>query len=181
MRKSAIVAAGVLALAGCGQPGGASNGAAPGATNAPANMTTAAPAAAPAAAAPPSFKIAITLSAAAARQLASLGQDVIVSADFYGQANAQAPTHMADEMGQISLANEVRLTLPGAGGSTVIAVPALDQSKMAYIGDPQLLINVFSGENLNADNKLDCGLFEDRLALAEQSGIQISCKLIGET
>jgi len=188
MRWESIAVVAALGLAGCGQTGGATNAAAPVAANAPpANMVAAsaapAPAATAAAPAGPSFKIAITLSSAAAAQLASLGQDVIVSADFYGQASPQAPAHMADDMGQISLADEVRVTLPGAGGSSVIQVPALDQSKLAYIqgGDPQLLINVFSGTGLSPDNKLDCGLFEDRLALAEQSGIQISCKLIGET
>jgi hypothetical protein len=185
MRREIIVFAAAFGLAGCGQPGGAPNAAAPVASNAP-SANVAAPAtvaATPTAPAGPSFRIAVTLSKAAAAQLASLGQDVIISADFYGQAKPNAPRGMADDMGQIGLAGEVRVTLPGAGGATVITVPALDQSKLAYIqnGEPQLLINVFSGQNLNPDNKLDCGLFEDRLALAEQSGIQISCKLIGET
>jgi hypothetical protein len=189
MRWGLIGVAAALGLAGCGQSGGPPTAAAPVAANsAPANVAAAAvpsPTALAATATPPagpSFKIAVTLTPAAARQLASLGQDVIVSADVYGQAGPQAPTHMADHMDQISLANEVRVTLPGAGGATVIQVPALDQGKLAYIqGDPQLLINVFSGQNLSADNKLDCSLFEDRLALAVQSGIQISCKLIGES
>jgi hypothetical protein len=181
MWKFAIWAAAVLGLAACSKP--AVNGSAA-AANAAATAPSAAVAAAapPASAAPaaPSFTITVTLSPSAASQLQSLGQDVIVSADFYGLANAQGH-QMAGDDGEVSLAQEVRVTMPGAGATT-IPVPALNQSLFVDIqgGTPQLLINVFSGEGLNPDNKLDCSLFQDRLALAEQSGIQIACKLIGE-
>lgn len=189
MRWGTSAAAAALMVTACGPSAGpAANTPAAVPTNSPpANMTSAAAAPAPtntAAATPsgPSFKISVTLTSAASAQLAGLKQDVIVSADFYGQATPAA-SRMGDEMGQISLADEVRITLPATGGATTIAVPALDQSKFTDIvgGDPQMLINVFSGAGLNPDNKIDCSLFEDRLALAEQQGIQIKCKLIGES
>ncbi|HEX3918011.1 MAG TPA: hypothetical protein VHW60_11800 [Caulobacteraceae bacterium] len=191
MRWGPLVTAAALTLAACGPPPGpVANAPAAAPTNAPPANMTATPAspslaatnAATAVPAGPNFKITVTLTGAAAAQIASLNQDVIVSADFYGQANPSGK-RMADDMDQISLANEVRITLPGAGGAATVVVPALDQSKFAYIigGDPQMLINVFSGEGLNPDNKIDCSLFEDRLALAEQQGVQIKCKLIGES
>lgn len=170
-----------LGLAGCK----------PAAGNAPAAANAAVANAAPATAfanAPPvaapagsSFQITVTLSPAAASQLKRSGQNLIVSADFYGQANARG-AKLADEMGQIDLAGEVRVTMPAAGVTT-IPTPPLNQNLYADIegGAPQMLINVFSGEGLNPDNKLMCGLFQDRLALAEQSGVKIGCKLIGET
>jgi hypothetical protein len=72
------------------------------------------------------------------------------------------------------------VTIP-TSGATSIAVPGFDPRALADIdGAPQLLINVFSGKGLDPDNKLDCSIFEDKLALAEQAGVQIQCKLIGE-
>lgn len=190
MRWGPLVTAAALTLAACGPPPGpAANAPAAAPTNAPpANMTTtpaspslAATNAATAVPAGPNFKITVTLTSAAAAQIASLNQDVIVSADFYGQANPQG-AKLADDMGEIALADEVKVTLPAAGMTTV-PVPSLNQSLYPDIqgGDPQMLINVFSGEGLNPDNKIDCSLFEDRLALAEQQGVQIKCKLIGES
>jgi hypothetical protein len=184
MWKLAFGAVVLLALAGCkpaaGNAPAANAAAAPIATNAPPANVASAAAPTPAAPAAPSFQITVTLSPGAASQLQSLGQDVIISADFYGQANAQG-AKLADDEGEIALANEVKVTLPAAGMTTV-QVPPLNQSLYPDIqgGEAQMLINVFSGEGLNPDNKLDCGLFQDRLALAEQSGIQIACKLIGE-
>jgi len=182
MRRLWIGAAVLLGLAACKPAAGNAPAAnVPVATNSPpANLAPAAPAAAAATPAGSSFQITITLSPAAAAQLQSLGQDIIVSADFYGQANARG-AKLADDMGQIDLAGEVRITMPAAGATT-IPVPPLNQSLYPDIQDgaPQMLINVFSGEGTNPDNKLMCDIFQDRLALAEQSGVKIGCKLIGE-
>jgi hypothetical protein len=177
MRKLAIGVAAALGLAACGKP--VVNAPAPAANVAPTAVANAAPTMSTSPAAP-SFTVTVTLSPAAASQLQGLGQDVIVSADFYGLANAQS-RQMAGDDGQISLAQEVKVTMPGAGATT-IPVPALNQSLYPHIqgGAPQMLINVFSGEGLNPDNKLDCGIFQDALTLAEQNGVQIACKVIGE-
>ena len=43
-----------------------------------------------------------------------------------------------------------------------------------------MLINVFSGRHSSPDNLLDCGLFQDKIAVAARGPIQIRCKLIGE-
>ena len=65
-----------------------------------------------------------------------------------------------------------------------VAKPEIDQRVRQAAGmlgierhDPMLFIDVASGKGLIADNKLDCGSFQDRLALAERSGVRIACSI----
>jgi hypothetical protein len=98
MRAWLIAAGAMLALGACSKGAGvpAPAPANTAAAGAPANTTAAAPAAS-------SFQIGVSLTPAAAGEIAGAGQDVIISADFYGMANAQGKSR-ADEMGQIALA-----------------------------------------------------------------------------
>ena len=45
---------------------------------------------------------------------------------------------------------------------------------------PRLNLNVWSGRRSSQDNLLDCGTFEDTLAVASRAPVRLSCRLIGE-
>ncbi len=62
-------------------------------------------------------------------------------------------------------------------------MPPADPAILQYVqnGKETVLINVYSGRRSNANNLLECDMFEDDVKLAEANGIHIGCKLIGET
>lgn len=70
-------------------------------------------------------------------------------------------------------------------GNVVARFPAvsLDAKQLAWTDAPdapQVNVNVYSGRRSSPDNLLDCGMFQDTLAVAAQSPVRISCGLIGE-
>jgi hypothetical protein len=181
MRPVLIVVA-VVALAACQKP--ATNAPPANAANAPANVAvaatpTAASTVAPVAPAGESYPISVTLSPAATAQLQTLGQNVIVSANYFGNANAKGRS-LQNRDGQISLGDTQNVNMPGAGATTITVVP-YDHNLLADLdGPPQVNINVFSGVGVTPANKLNCTMFQDNLSVAEAKGVQISCTLTSE-
>ncbi|MDH5824554.1 hypothetical protein QFW77_16390 [Luteimonas sp. RD2P54] len=149
--------------------------------------TPAGEAGAPAGAAAPAradngFEVEVTLSEAAARALAAGGESVVVSADYFGYPTVAAQQRELPGTGDgwLSL-HERKLELEGAG-RVAFAPVNFDAGQLQLIerGQPQLLINVYSGRRSSEDNLLDCGTFQDALAVAVRSGVHIECKLIAE-
>jgi hypothetical protein len=136
-------------------------------------------AAAPAWTVGPGFAVTVSLSPRAAARLASPKETIMISADFYGDANAKG-RRLQDDMGQIVLAPSQKDEIPGAGTAQFHG-PKYDKNLLADVdaNGLQVLINVFSGRHSSPDNLLDCDLFQDKIALAAK-GIAIHCKLIGE-
>ncbi|MFI4935638.1 MAG: hypothetical protein ACHP7N_13530 [Caulobacterales bacterium] len=162
MRWVLVSCAIALALAGCGKPA--------------ANSVSADNSAAPAAPTGPTVKVAVTLTPAAASALTAAGQNLIISLDLLGDANAKGLA-LQDEQGEFYLTHQVRSTLPGAGTAT-IAVPAFDPGLLVNLkgGKAFMMINVVSGEGHIAENKLYCSTYFDKIAHAEAAGVQIQCK-----
>ena len=128
----------------------------------------------------PAFSVTVSLSPKAAARLAHPKETIMISADFYGDSNGKN-RKLENDVGEIDLAPSQKDEISGAGTAQFHGPKLRDQSKLAYVdaNGLQVLINVFSGRHSSPDNLLDCGLFQDKIALAAK-GIAIHCKLIGE-
>ena len=127
----------------------------------------------------PNFSVAVSLSPKAAARLAHPKETIMISADFYGDANAKGQ-RMQNDGGQIVLAPSQKDEIARAGVAQFHG-PRYDKTKLAYVDDGlQVLINVFSGRHSSPDNLLDCDFFQDKIEVAAAATIPIHCKLIGE-
>jgi hypothetical protein len=127
----------------------------------------------------PGFSVTVSLSPKAAARLAHPKETIMISADFYGDANAKGQ-RMQNDGGQIVLSPSQKDEIPGAGVAKFHG-PRYDKTRLAYVDDGlQVLINVFSGRHSSPDNLLDCDFFQDKIAVAARTTIPIHCKLIGE-
>ncbi len=125
----------------------------------------------------PDYTLDISLSPRAAATLSQSGEQIHVSAVYFGRAIKQED---GDEMGQVSLGTE-DVDLPAATRITFGQV-TLDHAALAKAVDQQAYvnINVYTSRKKFPDNLLNCGLFEDRVEVAAQAPIAIACKLIDE-
>lgn len=134
------------------------------------------------------FTVEITLSPAARKRLSNPRESLIVSADYFGYPSAQALAQRVpgSENPWFTLHHaQVELENPSQDGSVTAHFPAiaLDAAKLAWTdapGAPQVNVNVFSGRRSSPDNLLDCGMFQDTLAVAARAPIRLRCGLIGE-
>jgi len=126
------------------------------------------------------FSVDISLSSQAAAKLAALKEQIVVSAVWSGEPTRAARKH-ADEMGQIDLGTE-QVRIPGSGGRAEITGRSVQVKHIDWVKNRAVVVNVnvFSARVSGPDNVLDCGLFENAVALARSKPVQIACKLIGE-
>ena len=126
------------------------------------------------------FEVDVSLSPRAAATLAERHEAITVWASWYGVATEAAAKH-ADEMGQIDFGTET-VQLPGTGGSAHLSGQHVTINHLDWVQDRTVtvLVNVYSARLSSQDNLLDCGLFEDSVAVARAKPVEIACKLIGE-
>jgi hypothetical protein len=162
-----------LGLCGCRPGGGVSNAVSTEAAQSVAPAVGAAPAG-------PSIQITVTLSPAAAAQIAQTGQIITLSTVFYGMPTAPA---LRDQLqGRLPVGPEQDVVIHGAGTATIL-VPPLDQSKLGQIenGQVEVAIDVSSGNHTTQNNLLNCDAYLDvPLQQAESQPTTLNCKLIGE-
>lgn len=163
----------LIALTGCGPREAA-----------PAASSASVPSAAsqPAPGATTAFQVDVGVSDAAGRRLAEARETLVVSADYFGEPTIEAVRDnrlRADEPWLTLDRREIELAKPGIAR---FAAVHLDPERLGWIenGEPQLLINVYSGRKSSPDNLLDCSTYQDSLRQAARDGVRITCKLIGE-
>lgn len=151
-------------------------------------VATAAATPQPVEAAPNAFNVEIKLSPAARERLTSQRESLIATAEYFGYPSAQAQAQHVPGSGNPWLTlhrAQVELEgtqLDGTPTARFLAV-TLDPRQLAWTdapGTPQVNINVYSGRRSSPDNLLDCGMFQDTLAIAVRTPIEVSCTLIGE-
>jgi hypothetical protein len=128
----------------------------------------------------PDFAVQVSLSPKAAARLARPKETIVISVDFYGDANARG-RRRENEIGQIVLAPTQKDEIAGAGVARFHG-PRYDKTLLSDVdaNGMQVLINVFSGRHSSPDNLLDCDIFQDKVSIAAKATIPIRCKLIGE-
>jgi hypothetical protein len=122
----------------------------------------------------------VTFSDKARKLLTDQEETIIVAAYFSGFPKPGTPRKYVSDMGEIGLGQANVEIAPGGiakFGPVKLKRDALNQVDTK---GPQLLINVYSGRKSSPNNLLDCGIYEDALALIEGKTIAITCKLIGE-
>ena len=161
------------------------------------NTTAASSSAAPAPAAPTAqtvegptnaFQVEVTLSPAARERFASHRESLIANAEYFGYPSAQAKAqHVPGSENPWLTLHHAQIELQGAqlDGTPTARFPAvaLDPVLLASTDAPdapQVNINVYSARRSSPDNLLDCGMFQDTLAVATRAPIRLSCALIGE-
>jgi len=134
------------------------------------------------------FDVEVTLSPAAHKRLASQGESLIVSAEYFGYPSDLAEEqHVPGSENPWLTLHRAQLELEGAqlGDTATARFPAvaLDAKQLAWTnapGAPQVNINVYSGRRSSPDNLLECGMFQGAIAVAARAPIKVSCGLIGE-
>ena len=128
---------------------------------------------------PYAFDVDVALSDAAAKVLADGSETVIVSAAYFGDGKAGLDPAILNEVGQVDI-GAAQVELPGAGRARLDG-SAVRRERLAFIaGDLQVNVNVFSGRRSSDDNLLDCGFFQDSVAVAAAEPVVLSCRLIAE-
>ena len=132
----------------------------------------------------PGFDVAVTLSPAAQQKMSAGHETICISASFLaGVTDEGRKHHIGDHMDQVYFGGGTWDDEIPAAGSAHFVVPPADPAILKYVQDGKetVLINVYSGRRSNANNLLECDMFEDDVKLAEANGIHIGCKLISET
>jgi hypothetical protein len=126
------------------------------------------------------FSVDVSLSSAAAARLNALKEKIVVSVFWYGEPT-KAARKRADERGQIDLGTE-EVRLPASGGRGEITGKTVEIKHIDWVKGRavRVNVNVFSARLSGPNNYLDCGAFEDAVAIARSKSVQMTCKLIGE-
>jgi len=127
----------------------------------------------------PGFAVDVTYSERAKKLLVENKETVVAAAYLSALPKPGALKKYVDHIGEVGLGECRAEAAPGENlrfGEIQLDKAALAQTA----GEPQLLINVFSGRKSSENNLLDCGIFEDSLKSAQGKALPIACKLIGE-
>lgn len=126
------------------------------------------------------YKVQLMLTPGASAKLKGMGEKVIVSNLYYGIAKAgTAAAARAETLGQVTLADNP-VEVDAVDQIVSVSVAPLDAARLKELEgeEPLLLINVYSARKAHADNLINCGIFDDKLAKAEEATIPIHCDLI---
>lgn len=135
----------------------------------------------PAAAAAPvktehGFDIQLTLTPRTADKLAAMGEQVTVSAMFFGDPRPGAPVE--EGMGEIRLGEDTIDVAP-ANAVVVVTGAGFDPKRISEIeGPPQVLINVYTARKAHGDNLIDCGIYQGPIKMAQEKPVAIECDLL---
>jgi hypothetical protein len=72
------------------------------------------------------------------------------------------------------------VTIPGASGRAVITGKTVNTSRIRWVKEFDVNINVFTARRSSPDNLIDCDFYQDAVAKVQAKPLAISCKLIGE-
>lgn len=128
------------------------------------------------------FDVEVTLSELAHSALAAEQLEVEVSAEYFGYPTVAAQQRNLAGTHEPWLGlHQHTVRMAGAGSAHFPAV-RLDANQLTLVeqGRPHLLVDVRSAGADAAENLLDCGTFQDALAVAVRNGVRIDCKLIAE-
>jgi len=124
---------------------------------------------------PYAFSVDVELTPAAAQKLSALHEKVAVAAYYSG---LPAPGVQPGQDGQVDLGSENQEFAPPQSQVRFTGTAVHADELKTIAGKPRVLINVFSARHASADNLLDCGIFDDEIAVAQAKTPKISCDLL---
>jgi hypothetical protein len=125
------------------------------------------------------FMVELTLTLKAAEKLQALKEKIVVAAYYYGYPSPNAPRKEIKE--GISLGAEHH-TVDNSTRLVTVTGRGISLKHLDWVQDRKVrvLTNVYSARRGDPFNLIDCGIFDDEVAVAAQSPVKIACKLIGE-
>jgi hypothetical protein len=129
--------------------------------------------------APPKFDVKLTLSPAALKKLAGMGEQVTVAAMYSGE-----PTKAGEKKaieGEINLGEENVTRKPAAATTYPFVGKGFKSADLKWVkpGTARMLINVYSARMVADDNLLECELWNSTLDTIPKP-LDIGCRLIDE-
>lgn len=126
------------------------------------------------------FTVDLTFSAKAEERLASLHEEVIVSASYYGDPSAKGK-EFADDVGRFDLGTET-VQVQASPGTAKITGNQVGESDLEWIeGRPNVNVNVFTARISSDDNLISCDFIDGPLDDVIQSmPVALHCTLIEE-
>jgi hypothetical protein len=126
------------------------------------------------------YKVELTFTPRTITELRAMGEKVTIANWYYGLAKEGTPEDLREENDQISLGENLMGVDP-ADQIVSVSVSPFAKDKLKHVdGEPMLLINVYTARKAHPDNLINCGIFDDTLAKAEPTTIEIACDLIKE-
>ena len=123
------------------------------------------------------FVVDVSLSAKAVALLQERKLSVDVFAQYQGDP-IPSKEALAASLGAGPLGvGEETVTIPSGGGRAVLTGKGVVRKWLGWVKRLDVLVNVTSG---GPENLLDCGIFEDAVAKAQEKPVAISCKLPDE-
>lgn len=124
------------------------------------------------------YDVQLVFTPATVEKLKGMGEQVSVSAYYFGEA-VPAARERTNDIDQIDLGNELIDVQPG--DQTVHMTGSMvDQAKFADVegGKPSVLINVFTARKKDGNNLINCGIFQNLIEKAQAAPMKIECDLI---
>jgi hypothetical protein len=126
------------------------------------------------------YKVELTFTPRTITELRAMSEKVTIANWYYGLAKEGTPESAREENDQIALGENLMEVDP-ANQIVSVSVSPFKADKLKHVdGEPMLLINVYTARKAHPDNLINCGIFDDTLAKAEPTTIEISCDLIKE-
>ncbi len=126
----------------------------------------------------PAFKVEVTLTPDTERFLKEKNESIITSTWFYGYPKKGFESKAYHD-GRITVGNDTYESFsPGIHEFTELTI---NGDRLGWLDEDgyYLNINVFSGRKSSKNNYLDCGFYENTIAIAVQKTIKLNCHLIG--
>lgn len=126
------------------------------------------------------FNLALALSDRAQSTLSELGEEIVVSASYYGSPTPEGEKY-ANEVGQIDLGGEDVQVPVGASSVVEITGSGIDAGKLQWVaGDVMVNVNAYSARLSGDDNLLACDFIDGPLSAVTATPVTLHCALIEE-
>jgi len=127
-----------------------------------------------------SYDIAVALTPAASAYLTSHGDDLVVTALYYGNPTSQTASLADVKDGTIHL-NTDKVELEGKPQTFHMTGAGVDPARVKFITEqkPLVLLNIFSGHAGLANKALKCTDFQDYVSVAQTSLVTLKCDMNG--
>lgn len=123
------------------------------------------------------FDIQLTLTPRTADKLAAMGEQVTISAYFFGEP--KPGIDLGDEgVGGVDL-GEDQIDVAPENALVVVTGAGFDPTHIADVeGAPQVLVNVYTARKAHGDNLIGCGIYQGPITMAQDKPVAITCDLL---
>ena len=126
------------------------------------------------------FTVHVTLSQKAGTELAARKEAIVVAVYFQGEPLPGREKYVIADGPELIWLGSERVTIPGTSGSAVITGKNVLRRRIDWVKQFNAQISIFTARRSGPNNLLDCGYFEESVAVLQHAPATVFCKLIGE-